>query len=604
MESIMKLNHHSQNPLNLSSFSSLKQQHRSLFLKPLSFFTFTNKSPLPKALKSTTCLIKASSSLPKPQFQTPQSKTLYLITTFLKTTCIALTTTALFFNRFAKPSLAAPISPPTLESSTTNTETDEEKVRFFEEYLQSNPDDVRALKALMEVKVKSRKLEEAISIIDRLIEIEPLEKEWVLLKSHFYTSNGDIESAKLGFEEILSKDPFVVEAYHGLVMAMAQSESGELDDVMKRIENVMEKCEKEKNTEPLRDFKLLVAQVRVIEGKYMDALKVYQELVKEEPRDFRPYLCQGIIYTLLKKKDEAEKQFEKYRRLVPKEHPYARAKSFSIDVIISSRGVKLGLYTYFIGNLGFYRNLNDWELNFIASLLDKLTSFHHCPGKEGEDDRIVWIDCAKGLSTTKDTGSARGLSTNKVGGPLRHNSFTDPEPEYRGYPETNGRGIDPRRFKPFVDDENDSFKTIRTDVPPSKEPSIPQLNVHLSNELVLTNVPQSNEPFQTIPTNVPLSNKYFIPQSSIHLLNEPVLTNVPPLNQPTLTNVLLSIEPELIIRQSETSAEFRFEPQPEQVNDLLDFWFKFAAYTEDPYDFSKEFNIGDLYRDKIELKIT
>ncbi|KAF6147991.1 hypothetical protein GIB67_024166 [Kingdonia uniflora] len=106
----------------------------------------------------------------------------------------------------------------------------------------------------------------------------------------------------------------------------------------------------------------------------------------------------------------------------------------------------------------------------------------------------------KGLSTTKDTGSGKGLSTTKAGGPLRHNSFPDPEPEYRGYPETNGSGLDPRRFGHLVDDDdipqsNDSFKTICTDVPPSNESSIPQLNVNLSNEPVLTNVHQSNEPF-------------------------------------------------------------------------------------------------------------
>ncbi|KAF6137253.1 hypothetical protein GIB67_036290, partial [Kingdonia uniflora] len=69
-----------------------------------------------------------------------------------------------------------------------------------------------------------------------------------------------------------------------------------------------------------------------------------------------------------------------------------------------------------------------------------------------------------------------------------------------------------------------------------------------------------------------------------------------------LTNVSLLIKLEPIIGQTETSVEFRFEPQPEQVKDHLDFWFKSAAYTEDPYDFSKEFNIGDLYRDRIELK--
>ncbi|KAF6171397.1 hypothetical protein GIB67_009538 [Kingdonia uniflora] len=135
------------------------------------------------------------------------------------------------------------------------------------------------------------------------------------------------------------------------------------------------------------------------------------------------------------------------------------------------------------------------------------------------------------LSTTKDTGSGKGLSTTKMGGPLHHNSFPDLEPEYRGYPKTNGKGLDPCRFGPLVDDDddvhqsNESFETIRTDVPPSNEPSIPQSNVHLSNELVLTNV---------------------------HLLNELMLTNVH-----------LLIEPETIIRQTEPSAELRFELQPE-----------------------------------------
>ncbi|KAF6175762.1 hypothetical protein GIB67_035889 [Kingdonia uniflora] len=201
----------------------------------------------------------------------------------------------------------------------------------------------------------------------------------------------------------------------------------------------------------------------------------------------------------------------------------------------------------------------------------------------------------------------KGLSTTQVGGHLRHNSFPDPEPEYKGYPETNGKGLDPRRFGPLVDDydvpqSNDSFETIRTDVPPSNEHSIPQSNVHISNEPLLTNIPQSNEHFQTIPIDVPLSNEPCISQSNIHLSNELVLTNVLLSNEPMLTNVPFSIEPEPIIGQTEPSAELRFELQPEQVKDLVDFWFKYVAYIEDPYDFSKEFNIGDLYRDRIKLK--
>ncbi|KAF6143561.1 hypothetical protein GIB67_029730 [Kingdonia uniflora] len=210
------------------------------------------------------------------------------------------------------------------------------------------------------------------------------------------------------------------------------------------------------------------------------------------------------------------------------------------------------LYNFVHGYACAISSVQDFTVMINMHKTNPGTPFHiwivndlRVPSQNSQNFIYDLCSSGKGLSTTKDTSLGRGLSTTKAGGPLRHNSFPDPEPEYIGYPEINGRGLDPR--------------------------SIPQSNVHFSNEPVLPNAPQSNKPFQTIPINVPLSNEPFIPQSSIHILNESVLTNVPPSNEPMLTNVLLSIEPEHIIGQSETLAKFRFEPQPEQVKDLLDF---------------------------------
>ncbi|KAF6166900.1 hypothetical protein GIB67_020334 [Kingdonia uniflora] len=73
---------------------------------------------------------------------------------------------------------------------------------------------------------------------------------------------------------------------------------------------------------------------------------------------------------------------------------------------------------------------------------------------------IMWVASGQhaalnfGLSTTKDTGSRKGFSTTEAGGPLRHNSFPDPKHEYRGYPKTNGRWLDPRRFGALVDGDD------------------------------------------------------------------------------------------------------------------------------------------------------
>ncbi|XP_020108168.1 protein SLOW GREEN 1, chloroplastic-like [Ananas comosus] len=210
-------------------------------------------------------------------------------------------------------------------SSESSALVDPEKERLLEERLASHPDDADALRALMELKIKAGKLPDAIAIVDRLILLDPSDADLPLLKYHLYCSNGDAAVARRGFEELLEKDPLLVEAYHGLILASSQSGNPEeLDLIAKRIEGAMEACKKEKRKDDLRDFKLLTAQIKVIQGKYEDSLKIYGDLAREEPSDFRPYLCQGIVYSLLMKKDEAEKQFEKYRRLVPKGHPYGR----------------------------------------------------------------------------------------------------------------------------------------------------------------------------------------------------------------------------------------------------------------------------------------
>ncbi|CAK9153862.1 unnamed protein product [Ilex paraguariensis] len=344
MESIAKVNYRQQQLL-----PSIHLQRPS-FSRPVSSLSFRNRSPplLLPTLKSSASHISikassSSSSLPysNPHLRNPKTFQSLLFETLNslpfslhRTTLIAavaVTAAALFFSKFnLKPVIAAPISPPpTVESTKNETVVDEnsekEKEKSLEEHLQSHPNDVEGLRTLMEIRIKNQQILEAINIIERLIELEPNDIEWPLLRAHMHCYGGEIELAKIGFNEILENDPFRVEAYHGLVLAASQGDStSELKDIERRIEEAIQMCKKENKKDEMRDLKLLLAQIRVIEGDYKDALKIYQELVKEEPRDFRPYLCQGIIYTLLRKKNEAEKNFEKYQRLVPKGHPYAQ----------------------------------------------------------------------------------------------------------------------------------------------------------------------------------------------------------------------------------------------------------------------------------------
>ncbi|XP_061366651.1 protein SLOW GREEN 1, chloroplastic-like [Gastrolobium bilobum] len=331
MDSLPKLRH---------SHLSLNH-HRSSFPTPLSSSVSFRSLPPPQFPSSSFRLpsirFRASSSpspspsTNDPAFNKPRNtfslpnllQTLNpLLSPVVETTCIVVAATAFFFMRFHhKPVIAAPLAPPTVESSTENASNEEENERVIEERLSSNPGDTEALRALMEIKIKARKIDEAIGVIDRLIELEPEELEWPLLKANMHVFNDNHGQARILFEDILKKDPLRVEAFHGLVMATTESNEP-LKGLLKRVEEAVELCKKQNRNSDERDLKLLIAQIKVMEGDFSEALKAYQELVREEPRDFRPYLCQGIIYTLLKKKDEAEKQFDKFRRLVPKNHPY------------------------------------------------------------------------------------------------------------------------------------------------------------------------------------------------------------------------------------------------------------------------------------------
>ncbi|XP_026428205.1 protein SLOW GREEN 1, chloroplastic-like [Papaver somniferum] len=127
-----------------------------------------------------------------------------------------------------------------------------------------------------------------------------------------------------GFDEVISKDPLNIDAYFGLISCINDSGLGEYGNVLKRIEKAMNICKQENKKLCLRECKLFVAEILVLQREYSDALKIYEELVEENILDCRPYLCQGIVYTLLKKPKEAKKCFESYGIIGPKGHPYVR----------------------------------------------------------------------------------------------------------------------------------------------------------------------------------------------------------------------------------------------------------------------------------------
>ncbi|CAK9182675.1 unnamed protein product, partial [Ilex paraguariensis] len=159
------------------------------------------------------------------------------------------------------------------------------------------PNDVEVLRSLMEIQIKNQKVHEAISIIERLIELEPSDIEWPLLRAHMHCYGGETELAESRFNEIMIKTFFVSRLITGwYYQLLRRIQTSEMKEIEKRIEEGMKMCKKDNKKDDWKDFKLLLAQIRVIEGDYKYALRIYQELAQEEPRDFRPYVSGDNIY--------------------------------------------------------------------------------------------------------------------------------------------------------------------------------------------------------------------------------------------------------------------------------------------------------------------
>ncbi|OIW18930.1 hypothetical protein TanjilG_25373 [Lupinus angustifolius] len=205
------------------------------------------------------------------------------------------------------------------------------------EFLETNQGAVDSLKSLLKKKLELGEDEEGLKILKRLVVAQPEVTEWKFLLARLLSEIGEIENARNVYEEILASNQLSFEAL--FENALLMDRNGEGEAVIKRLEQALMVAEEENKVKEARDVKLIIAQIQFLQKNLDEALGIYQELTKEDPGDFRPYFCRGMIYSLLDKNDEAKEQFAKYRELSPKKFevdgylrtPLSRMKLFGAN---------------------------------------------------------------------------------------------------------------------------------------------------------------------------------------------------------------------------------------------------------------------------------
>ncbi|CAA0398009.1 unnamed protein product [Arabidopsis thaliana] len=224
----------------------------------------------------------------------------------------------------SKPALALP-------TATVVSQAELEDEKMFEKLLENEPENMEAMKAVVYKKMRRGKNEDAVKYVEKLMKLEPHEVEWKLLEALCYETMGELSKAKRLYKDILKEQPLLIRALHGLAMVMHKTHDTSVFDML--IE-AMEVARQGNRVTEERNIQVLIGQMHIVEGQFEEGLKIFQQMVNDNPRDFRPYLCQGIVYSLMDKKEEAAQQFEIYWSLVPEEFPQ---KGFLDDVALAAQ---------------------------------------------------------------------------------------------------------------------------------------------------------------------------------------------------------------------------------------------------------------------------
>ncbi|XVF85505.1 hypothetical protein PTKIN_Ptkin17bG0123000 [Pterospermum kingtungense] len=298
----------------LSSPSPSFLHPKSLSSSSASFLTF----PTPKPFR-----LRASSENPDSisicNLNNSHQPLTQKLQSFAKT-AILLGSTTLMIGKLSQFPAKAESSPSMTEQKTTILE-EEQKKEETPNKKQTSPlsgfldSDNEAFMSRLQQKLENGEEDEALTILNRLFADQPQETDYIFLLARVLVELGQTEYARKVFEEILQSNPQFEALFES---ALLMDRCGEGEAAIKRLEEALVIAQDDKSVKEARDVRLIMALIQFLQKNVEEALRSYQELAEEDPSDFRPYFCQGMIYSLLDRNAEAKEQFAKHRELSSK----------------------------------------------------------------------------------------------------------------------------------------------------------------------------------------------------------------------------------------------------------------------------------------------
>ncbi|MEG4495623.1 tetratricopeptide repeat protein [Microcoleus sp. F10-C6] len=221
-------------------------------------------------------------------------------------------------------STSTPTPTQTAQSGEKQSELLQAQARGYELVLQREPDNVTALRGLLQVRLELigqgvGDIKDAIAPLEKLAALNPETTEYGILLAQAKERTGDREGAAQAYRSILASKPGEIKALQGLVNLLLvqqrpEAAIGLLQDTLKAAPAA--NLAKPESVD-VTSVQLILGQVYAVQKRYEEAIAIYDESAKANPKDFRPTLGKAIVLKEQGKTDEAKTLFDRATELAP-----------------------------------------------------------------------------------------------------------------------------------------------------------------------------------------------------------------------------------------------------------------------------------------------
>lgn len=222
------------------------------------------------------------------------------------------------------PLIGGLFAPPTQQATNPNQNTSEQdrikiQIEGFEAVLKSDPKNQTALIGLVNLRNQLGKVKETIEPLQTLSDAFPDTPEYRMTLAKTYLELKDTKNAAAEYRKILTTKPGYIPALQsvvGLELNDKRPEAaiGLLQDTLKTAETANKI---QANAVDTASVRWILGEVYRQQNRLDDSIATYDQMIKENPKDFRPYVGKAQLRQVQGKDDEAKKLFDKGLELAP-----------------------------------------------------------------------------------------------------------------------------------------------------------------------------------------------------------------------------------------------------------------------------------------------